>query len=199
VGARGKALSRAGRAIGTGAAALLAAPPLTGCAADRGIGSVPDCASPADPQLVLMAQAVPTAELVPCVRGLPTGWSFSGLDVRNGQARFWLDSDRDGTHAVTVSLRRGCDTSGGTSVGSEVPAARRYERVTRINSGYGGLRHYVFAGGCVTYTFDLHGKTRAEPVVAVAQALGFVQRDTLRAQIERQSDGRLHLDPEAAR
>ena len=54
-----------------------------------------------------MAQSVPTATWVPCIRtALPLGWNFHHLDARNGVARFWLDSDRDGQQAVEVRLDR---------------------------------------------------------------------------------------------
>jgi hypothetical protein len=181
-------------------AALVIAPVmlLAGCAEPRNLENVPDCGAIGQAQLTLIAQAVPSAELLPCVKGIPTGWMFEGLDVRSGQARFWLGSDRDGSHAVTVLLRRGCDIEGTTEAGSEQSGVRRFERVTRITSGYGGERHYRFGGGCITYRFDLHGTTRAEPLAAVSEALGFATRDSVARRIEEESDGRLHLDPTPA-
>jgi hypothetical protein len=79
-------------------------------------------------------------------------------------------------------------------VPSERPEMRRYERVTRVSSGYGGERHYTFAGGCVTYKFDLRGGTRAEPVAAISESLGFMSRASLARQVHDSSDGRLELD-----
>jgi hypothetical protein len=159
-------------------------------------GNVPDCRSPADPQLVLMAQAVPTASRLPCVHAIPAGWAFGRFVARDGQARFVLGSDRDGVEAVTVLLEPACDSAGSTPVRSEVAGATRSERVTRVTSGYGGQRYYRFAGGCVTYRFDLEGTTRAEPVAAASQALGFLPREEVARAIDEESDGRLRLDPE---
>jgi hypothetical protein len=184
-------------AVRPGAALLaVSALALTGCVSTGNAGGVPDCAADQTKQLALMAQAVPTAKLIPCVRSVPTGWRFDGADVRSGEAQFWLSSDRDGDRAVTVLLRRRCDTAGSTGVVSEQAGATRHEKVTRVTTGYGGERHYRFAGGCVTYRFNLQGTTRAEPVAAVSQSLGFVSRRAIEDRINAKSDGRLELDPE---
>src|SRR5205085_5000995 len=53
--------------------------------------------------MILSAQAVPSAALVPCVAALPSGWQAAGADIISGRARFWLDSDQAGPHAVTVT------------------------------------------------------------------------------------------------
>src|SRR5215213_933401 len=46
--------------------------------------------------LLLMAQSVPTASLVPCVELLPVGWTLGDVVVGNGSSRFTLTSDRGG-------------------------------------------------------------------------------------------------------
>ena len=182
-----------------GAALLIAT---AGCVSSGSIGALPECAPPPGGMssgAVLMAQSVPSASAVPCLRFLPVGWRFDDLEARNGRARFWLNSDRDGTRAVTVELSAACDTTGATQIPSDDPAIRRYERVTEPGDGYRGQRHHVYAGGCTTYQFDLRGRTRAEPLAAITQALGFLTRDELRAQVNAYTDGRLQLDPEAQR
>jgi hypothetical protein len=50
------------------------------------------------------------------VAELPAGWSYAGADIRSGWARFWLDSDRGGLHAVEVELTPTCDTSAAVEV-----------------------------------------------------------------------------------
>ena len=54
--------------------------------------------------MILSAQAVPSAALLPCIAALPAGWSVGGTDIASGKASFWLDSDRAGPRAVTVTL-----------------------------------------------------------------------------------------------
>ena len=46
--------------------------------------------------MILSAQAVPSAALLPCIAALPSGWSIGGADIASGKASFWLDSDRAG-------------------------------------------------------------------------------------------------------
>lgn len=171
---------------------------LAGCTVTAGdVGIVPACERDGGPteSVVLMAQGVPTAPVLPCVRLLPTGWRFNDLDVRNGTATFTLASDRDGQRAVTVVLTRTCDVTGTTRVPSDQPGLTRYERVTQVTQGYSGARYYVAVGGCVTYRFDLRGSSRAAPVTEAALALDFVTRNAVREKVHRDSGGRLELDP----
>jgi hypothetical protein len=186
----------------TAATALLTVPLLlTGCAGGSTSTSaaLPACAGGDDARaangVVLMAQAVPTAAWVPCVESVPVGWTFAGLDARAGSARFWLDSDRDGLHAIEVRLTAGCDTSGATEIPSERNGLRRFEQVTQVTPQYLGRRHYLFRGGCMTVVFRLSGDNRGEPLALASQSLGVVDREELAAQVHEASGGRLHLDP----
>ncbi|HEX3192654.1 MAG TPA: hypothetical protein VHS30_23015 [Streptosporangiaceae bacterium] len=38
--------------------------------------------------MILAAQAVPSAALVPCVTTLPPGWQAGGADISSGHASF---------------------------------------------------------------------------------------------------------------
>ncbi|MDQ1660902.1 MAG: hypothetical protein QOJ68_882 [Blastococcus sp.] len=145
---------------------------------------------------ILMAQSVPTATWIPCIRSaLPLGWNFHHLDARNGEARFWLDSDRDGQLAVEVRLAASCDTAGATEVASDHEDMRRLERVGRTSPSYAGERYYLYEGGCLTVVFSLDGNNAGEALALASQAIGVVPRDELRAQVHDTSDGRLSLDP----
>jgi hypothetical protein len=146
--------------------------------------------------VVLMAQSVPSATWVPCIRAaLPLGWNFHHLEAGNGQSRFWLDSDRDGKRAVEVRLTPSCATAGATEIPSDREGMRRLERVDRISPGYTGRRYYLFDGGCLTVLFSLHGDSPGEALALASQVVGVVPRDTLRAQVHEESGGRLELDP----
>lgn len=145
---------------------------------------------------ILMAQSVPTATWIPCIRSaLPLGWNFHHLDARNGDARFWLDSDRDGQLAVEVRLASSCVTAGATEVPSDHEDMRRLERVGRTSPHYAGQRYYVFEGGCLTVNFSLAGDNAGEALAIPSQVVGVVRRDDLRAQVHKSSGGRLSLDP----
>lgn len=145
--------------------------------------------------VVLMAQSVPSATWVPCLEGMPLGWHFSDMDVDRGSARFWLDSDRDGVHAIEVRLTESCFTEGATEIPSDRPEMRRLERVTQVSPQYVGRRYYLFEGGCITVVFTLAGENIGEPLAVATQGLGAVTRAELETLVHEKSSGRLHLDP----
>lgn len=181
---------------------LLAAAATAGCSTGVQVGGtaagLPRCVPTGNDAvggLVLMAQSAPTATWLPCVREVPVGWTFSALQADDAGTTVRFRSDRDGENALTVLVRRDCDLTGASEVPSEQPEMRRWERVTRVTSGYGGERHYVFTGGCATFRFDLRGRTRAEPVATITEAFGFISRQTLARQVRDATDGRLELDP----
>jgi hypothetical protein len=186
-------------------AALVTVPLLAaGCStgSEGTIDAVPACATGDEVRaanaVVLLAQAVPTATWLPCLKSVPMGWTFAGLEAEAGSARFWLDSDRDGPRAIEVRLTSGCDTRGATEIPSERDGLRRFERVTQVMPQYLGRRHYVFPGGCLTVVFELSGDNRGEPLALVTQSLDVLSREELAEQVHEQSGGRLHLDPPAA-
>lgn len=145
--------------------------------------------------VVLLAQSVPSAAWVPCLETIPLGWDVSGLEVTDEDARFWLDSDRDGPRAVEIRLDEGCDTTGATRIPSDREAMQRWERVTEVFPRYVGTRSYVFDGGCISVLFRLAGENRAEPLGFATQGIGAVPRDAVRAAVHEQTDGRLELGP----
>jgi hypothetical protein len=176
---------------------------LAGCRPAAGVLGVthpPTCAdrgAPGSPTVLLEAQAVPSATLLPCIKAEPSGWTYGSTFVRNGLARFTLDSDREGARAVTVLLTPSCDLEGATLVPTDEPGTRRYERVGDISpdGGFSGSTYYVFPGGCVVYELVFKGRNRAGPVTEVNLALGFISREALRQALRDASDGRLELDP----
>jgi hypothetical protein len=98
--------------------AVLAALPvgLTGCSlTPAGVGLDAACGHPEErtrPTLALMAQSVPTASLIPCVQLIPAGWTLEEITAESGRSTLVLNSDRDGSRALTVELTASCDTTG---------------------------------------------------------------------------------------
>lgn len=178
--------------------AAVAAVATAGCAVSVGpAASPPVCQSfgrPGSPPVLLMAQSVPTATLIPCISLVPAGWSVHGFSARNGHAEFRMGSDIAGPQAVDVVLVRRCDVRGATEVPTDQPGATRWERISSVSAGYRGTRYYLFPGGCTRYDFRLKG-SRAAPVNDVSLAVDFVSRAQIAADVARQSHGRLHLDP----
>ena len=129
--------------------------------------------------MILAAQAVPSAALVSCVTTLPPGWRIGGVDIASGHASFWLDSDRAGVRAVTVTLSAACDVSGARQIPSDQPATRRFERPLSLYPHFTYLRYYTFPGGCVAYRFRFAPGTSPRLVTPPASAVGFVPRAKL--------------------
>jgi hypothetical protein len=183
--------------------ALLAGGGLSACASSNSYTiAQPVCPAgndgTASNAVVLMAQAVPTATWVPCLRtALPQGWEFRELDARTGVARFWLDNKLAGDNPIQVRLERSCDTLGATEIPSDRDGMHRFERVTMTTPGFEGSRYYRFDGGCITFDFMLDdgGENRAEALALATDSVGAISRKDLQAQVHAESGGRLELDP----
>ena len=131
--------------------------------------------------LILAAQAVPSATLLPCVVAYPPGWTFAGWFAHNGSFGFWLDSDRAGIHAVEVELTETCDTGVAIEVAPSADEAgtQRFEQPLSLPPNYAVDRFYTFDGGCVVYRYRF-GSTE-DPALAIEadQALAFRPRAEL--------------------
>ena len=135
--------------------------------------------------LIIEAQSVPTAALLPCVGALPIGWSFETFTVDDTGTTFYLDSDRAGAQAVRVDLKDRCDVGGATEVPTDTPGAQQFEKIDALGDRYAGTRYYVFEGGCVTYNFDFEGSGRTELAREVSLALDFFPRSELERRLAR--------------
>ena len=97
----------------------------------------------------------------------------------------WLDSDRAGPQAITVTLTAACNTSGTHQIPSDRPRMRRFEHVASLIPRFSGLRLYTFPGGCASYRFSF--APGASPILADAarSALSFQPRPVLVEFIQR--------------
>ena len=168
----------------------LLAPPDATHAAFSAVTRAPDCRDPSD-QMILMAQSVPGASLVPCLSSLPVGWHFQALDIERGSTHLFLDSDRAGFRAVEAVFSATCDTSGTTEVPTDEPGTTRFECVALTDDRYTGTRYYLFPGGCVAYLFDLSGEGRSALLEEAALAISFVNRAEAEAFLEEQTGFRI--------
>lgn len=126
-------------------------------AAVTGCGSPSPEAAPSCTQVArvaLVAQTVPTAAYLPCVRTLPPGWTAAGFDARDGRTNFALLSDRADGRPVQIRLLRRCTLSGASAEPPRSVGVRTYLRVRSIAPRYAGTFYDVFAGGCVSYALD---------------------------------------------
>jgi membrane-associated phospholipid phosphatase/tRNA A-37 threonylcarbamoyl transferase component Bud32 len=158
-----------------------------------------DCAADLEP-LWLMAQAVPSASLVPCVSSLPAGWRFITVPeeptqsaARNGWSIFTLRKYLVGSLLVRLSAT--CDTTGAVQQPSDQPGAQRYERTGQGPSGRAATWYTVFPGGCVTAQLDWTSAADAGIATEARSIIDFTTRQALQQALEQRSGGRLHLDP----
>ena len=170
-------------------ASLLSSTLLWGCVGPE--SAIPECQTGG--RLAILAQAVPSASMVPCVAPLPVGWSFSALDVDSGGARFWLNSDRSGLRALEVELLDSCDTTGATEVGSEEEGIERYQILTSLTPRFTGITYDVFPGGCVAYRYELTSGAHIGLHEELHDAVALFPRRMLADELRR--DLGLELDP----
>jgi tRNA A-37 threonylcarbamoyl transferase component Bud32/membrane-associated phospholipid phosphatase len=140
--------------------------------------------------LLLMAQSVPTASLVPCVQALPAGWTLGEVQVGDGRSRILLNSDRGGV--LTVELTGSCDLAGAQEqVSSDQSGTRLFQPADAASTA---TRWYLFPGGCITQRLDASTTAGGQLVQDASPTLGFTTREALRAALRRDSGGRLQLD-----
>jgi hypothetical protein len=169
---------------------------LTGCATAGSVSDPPACA-PLDGDggrfadgaygteeraiLILAAQAVPGATMLPCIDGYPAGWTFGGTRVANGLFAFWLNSDRAGLRAVEVVLTDGCDFADAVEVvpSDDEVGTRRFEQPLALPPNYAANRYYTFEGGCIEYRYRFRGTHDPALALEADQALGFRKRTEL--------------------
>jgi hypothetical protein len=155
---------------------------LTGCA--RVGDTVPGCDDPL--RLAIIAQSVPSAAYVPCIRGLPPGWNTSGFDPAQDGTGFLLDSDRSPGQPVTVRLTAGCRTGGASPTPSRAPGVLTYTRLDSISPRFAGTLYDVFPGGCVVYGFDFADGSQIALMEQFEQAIGLYSRQQLRLALKQQ-------------
>ena len=151
---------------------------LVGCAEVRE-NSHPVCE--VRPPMILMAEAVPTAQLVPCVASLPVGWRFAGFTAEDGMATFMLDAEAGGEDALRVALTRRCDgrAPAGDSLPGEEPGTVASEQV-RSEAPYEAVRVFRFRGGCATYEIRFLPDAPVDRLLAdIERAISFIERGEL--------------------
>ena len=150
--------------------------------------------------LWLMAQSVPSASLVPCVRSLPVGWNVAEVAVNNGRSLITLNHDRAGDRALVVRLTASCDSSGAVEGPSPVAGVRHLQRTeSRTGGEFTATWYDQFPGGCLTSRLRLTTDPNGEFAAQAPQVLGFTTRAALGEALSQRSGGRLELDPEEAR
>lgn len=155
-----------------------------GCSDDDLILGKPSC--PDD--LVLVAQSVPDAALIPCFEGLPGGWTVSSTYIGDRGTTLKLDSDRAGFGAASFTYRSGCDVTGLGRLPSEQDDVEVYEEIDQLAGGLESTRFFVFDRGCVTARFDFDGFGDREYADDLLESMLLISREELNEGLQMQND-----------
>jgi hypothetical protein len=139
---------------------------------------------------ILMAEAVKTATLIPCVRSLEIGWSFSGFDAQDGRAIFTLSSEAGGRDALSVELTRGCPAQDGSDVvRSDEPGTSLRSRTISSRDPYEARWRYAFEGGCATYDLTFVSGAPVDRLQQeIVRSISFIPRSEINQELEASSD-----------
>lgn len=133
------------------------------------------------PATLLVARSVPDAALVPCVRELPQGWTFSGFAASDAGATFSIvgSTDDDEVPArADVIFASSCEGTG-DAIRSDEAGAELTEDVRRTDP-FAARWTYRFDGGCARVQLGLADGADAEAGRReLARALSFVERSAL--------------------
>lgn len=173
---RGRRAGRNPFGVMLAAVMLAAGAALAGCAAAD--DTVPSCADPL--RLAIVAQSVPSASYLPCIRDLQQGWTTSGFDAAQDGTGFLLNSDRSPGRPVTVRLTTACRISGASPSPARAPGVLSYTRLDSIRPRFAGRLYDRFPGGCVTYTFDFSHGSQIALMEQFKAAVGLYPRQELR-------------------
>ena len=170
--------------LGRIAAVAVAVSTLASCNTRAGDATEANCPIEDRELFILMAQSVPSATLIPCIESLPAGWSYGGSDVSNTAARFWLDSDRGGLHAVEVALAISCRITGAVDVTNSTSegGVRVYLDEFDLHP-FTANKYFVFPGGCVTYRYRFGPEAEATLALEADEAVTFNPRTVLVAKV----------------
>ena len=140
---------------------------------DIEVSASPNCGT--SDLMVLIAQSVPSATLLPCVATLPAGFGLDDVHVRSGRTTVLArlgprgrSRGRGDAHPVRASAR----CAGAQPVPTDEIGTARYERPEQLTPELRSTRYYTFPGGCVSYRFAFDRVATPALVFAADQALG---------------------------
>jgi hypothetical protein len=136
----------------------------------------PGC-NPSSSATILLAQAVPTATRVPCLRELPLGWRFNGMRVTDDGAEMWLSTTTGGTEAVEITFSETCETGAAEPVAPTLDEAGSDVFLDMTSTEpIQGVRFRRFEGGCITTRYAFPAGSPSTLVREADDALSHVSR-----------------------
>jgi hypothetical protein len=127
--------------------------------------------------MILMAQAVPSAEQLPCIESLPLGWGLSGATIVSGRATFVLSVAGGGG---SLQLQLGPGEKSPVVEVTFTPACAKGDDST--------IQEIRVDGGCVTYHSSFSAGLEPVPSFEADGGLSFVPRSQLVTFVESDED-----------
>ena len=155
------------------AAVVSAAVVLSACgpgSAEWRVGPEPACETTSRGTLLLMAQSVPEAAMVPCIDHLPVAWEYKGFAVDSGGSTMRFETDTYDL-GVEVTLRTECEELGSAAVSDRLGAD--------LSVADGRLFMYALRGGCIQIEYPTQALAEAAEGVAFRDGIGFLSRADL--------------------
>lgn len=141
----------------------------------------PDCIQ-GDSGLIV-AQSVPSADLVPCFLTVPAGWNVSSVRIDQDGTVVKFDSDRAGGDAGVLHFVEVCEPGSAVEITSDQEGADRLELIDELGHGFRARRYYLFPGGCVWWDFDFDDGAPAGLSVELGNSLLLITREAINENI----------------
>lgn len=136
-------------------------------------GPEPSCDTTSRGRLLLIAQSVPDATLIPCVDELPPGWELSSAFSRSSESVLVFETDTFDLDVV-VRLLPSCDVSSALLIDSPRASTRFFVDADA------SVLSFVFTGGCIMFEYETRQLAESQEGRALLDAVPFMTRDTLR-------------------
>ncbi len=125
---------------------------------------------------LIVAQSVPTADLVPCLTALPAGWDADAVNINQDGTVVLMDSDRAGLGSARLHYGATCDIGEAVSVPSDQDGAEAFEYIEQVDPGFRARRYYTFSGGCVWWVFEFDAGASATHSIELQDQLVLISR-----------------------
>lgn len=104
--------------------------------------------------VLIAAQSVPGAQMLPCLTQLPLGWEVETVDITQDGTTIRFDSDRAGHHAAELVFDETCDPTGAAQQPNDQEGVERFTLTEQAEPRLRAKSFHVFEGGCITWSFE---------------------------------------------
>lgn len=129
--------------------------------------------------MLIAAQSVPTAQMLPCFTPLPLGWEVETVDITQDGTTIRFDSDRAGHHAAKLVFAETCDITGAAQQPGNQEDVERFALTEQVEPRLRARSFHVFDGGCVTWSFEFGNDVPRSEVDELGETVVLVPRSVV--------------------